>query len=82
MKTTMATLRNQAKQAPKYVLSMIGSGYLADEQTLSSINFTSDVNKARQFSVGFDNPEMKVGVWSALAKIRLGLTEKFEIVNL
>ena len=82
MKTTMATLRNQAKQAPKYILSMLGCGYLADEQTLSSVNFTSDIDKAMQFSVGFDNPQMKVGIWSALSKLRLGTTQKFEIVNL
>lgn len=81
MKTTMATLRKQAKQAPKYVLSINGN-FLADEQTLSSVNLTSDIEKAMQFSVGFDNPEMKIGIWSAYAKMRLGITQKFQTVNI
>ena len=77
------SLRKQAALAPKYVLFIDGAGYLASEQELSGINFSDDVNGARQFSVGFDDPNQKEGIWSATARRFFNNPEiKFEIIYL
>ncbi len=68
MKKQMS-LRKQAQLAPKYVLKMDGAGYLADEQKLSGVNFTDKVEDAMKFSIGFDNPELKTGIWNATARL-------------
>jgi len=58
----------QAELAPKYVLYIEGAGYLADDQSLRGLIFTDELELARKFSVGFDDPAQKLGIWNAEAK--------------
>jgi hypothetical protein len=79
----MASLKKQIKEAPKYVLYIEGAGYLADNQNLTGIIFTDDVKYARLYAVGFDNPEIKLGIWNAEAKKLFNTEEvKFELIYL
>jgi len=65
----MKNLQKQAEQAPKYVIKLdFCEQYVSDTQTLTGVNFTSDIKKARKYSVGFDDPKMKVGIWTAEAQ--------------
>lgn len=58
---TLSTLKKEAAIAPKYVIEVSEGFYLNEKGD----NVTKDVSKALQYSVGFDNEEMKVGYWSA-----------------
>jgi hypothetical protein len=74
------TKKQKLEAAPKYVLFIEGAGYLSDTQRLTGINFTQDINKAQKFAVGFDNPEMKTGIWNAAAKRMFNNPDvKFEV---
>ena len=78
----MATsLRKQAQQAPKYVLHNAEFGYVAENQQLRGVRFTNDINAAMQYSIGFDNPEIKKPYWQAAAKMQEGKAVSFDIVN-
>jgi len=69
---TISQLQKEAKAAPKFVLILNYNNktcYIADTQTLTSLNLTSDVNKARQFSVGFDDENIKQRAWQMTAKL-------------
>lgn len=68
MTTALPSLRKAAANAPKYVLLIEGAGYLASTQGLSGINFTPYLELAMQYSIGFDNPKIKLGIWNAAAK--------------
>lgn len=76
------SLRQQAINAPKYVLYNETLGFLADDQTMTSLNFTPEKELARQFSIGFDDPNQKLGIWNAMGKIKLGSSNIFEAVEL
>lgn len=74
------SLRKQAELAPKYVLFIDGAGYLSNKQGLTGINFTDKVENAEKFSVGFDNEDMKLGIWNAAAKRMFNNADvKFEV---
>jgi hypothetical protein len=65
---TMKQARKQAEQAPKFVLHLENFGlYLSAKQGLSGCNLTPNIAEAMQFSEGFDNPQTKIGIWSAAA---------------
>lgn len=67
--TTIEKLQKQASKAPKYVLKMDGLDlYISSTQPLIGCYITDDVNKAMQFSVGFDNEEMKTGIYTSIAQ--------------
>lgn len=69
---TISQLQKEAKIAPKYVLTLNYKGvdcFISDTQTLTSVNLVSDVNKARQFSVGYDNEQIKLRGWGMTAKL-------------
>lgn len=81
------SIKNAIKNAPKYVLHMEGNGYLAEEQKLTGVNFTHDINLARKFAHGFDNPDDKIDIWNAAVKVTFniqlpGLFNFFEAVDL
>lgn len=64
---TMAQLRQEAKVAPKYVLYTNEFGfdmYVADADKID-MPITDNVKEALWFSVGFDNPDMKLAGWKA-----------------
>lgn len=79
----MASLKKQIQEAPKYVLYIEGAGYLADNQNLTGIIFTDELKNAMLYAVGFDNPEIKLGIWNAEAKKLFNTGEvKFELIYL
>lgn len=78
---TLSTLRKQARNAPKYVLHC-SFGYVADKQELSGCNFTQDINAARQYAVGFDDPAQKAMIWRIAAKAQTGADVSFDVINL
>lgn len=84
MTKTISQLRKEANKAPKYVLKMDGLDlFVADKQALTGCNITEDVKKAKMFSVGFDNEEMKAGVWTAVAQLMTNNKDvKFEVMYL
>lgn len=84
MTKTIQQLRKEAKLAPKYVLKMDGLDlFVAEKQGLTGCNITEDVNKAMMYSVGFDNEEMKTGIWTAAAQRQSNNKDiKFEVVYL
>lgn len=70
------SLRQQAKNAPKFVLFSNEFGYdlfIADTDKID-MEITDTVEEALCFSVGFDNPEMKLGYW----KYRTGYNLKIK----
>ena len=79
MKKTLS-LRKQALLAPKYVLFIDGPGYLADKQNLTGVIFTEELELARKFSIGFDNPVDKLAIWNAEAKRLFNSDVKFEAI--
>lgn len=69
MKKTFSQLQKEARTAPKYILKMDGLDlYVHKKQGLTGCNITEDKKKALAFSVGFDNEEMKSGMWTAIAQ--------------
>jgi hypothetical protein len=77
------SLRKQAQLAPKYVLQMDGLNlFVAEKQGLTGCNLTENINEAMQYSLGFDNEEMKLGIWTATAKRMMNTDVKFNIVHL
>ena len=84
MKKSISRLRKEANKAPKYVLQMdVLNFYVAETQQLSGVNLTNNINKARKYSVGFDNIEMKINVWNAAAKVMFNNSHvKFNVVYL
>lgn len=65
MSKTFSQLRKEANDAPKYVLRSKQFGfdiYIADREK-TDILITDTLGEALQFSVGFDNEEMKLSVW-------------------
>jgi len=64
----MKSLRKQARIAPKFVLVTSQYGfdiYIADEDKVAS-PITNTVEEALEFSVGFDNEQMKLKYYKAL----------------
>jgi hypothetical protein len=57
----MKSLRQQVKEAPKYVIEIVEGFYLDAAMT----NVTQNVSEALQYSVGFDNEKIKSQYWSA-----------------
>lgn len=80
MKPTIKTLQEEVANAPKYVLLIEGLGYLAAKQNQTGVIFTPELELAMQYAEGFDNPEMKLGIWNAQAKRTFGSDIKFEAV--
>lgn len=79
----MKSLQKQAQLAPKYVLQMDGLKlFVAEKQDLTGCNLTNNVNEAMKYSVGFDNEEMKAGIWAATAKRMMNTDVKFKVVYL
>jgi hypothetical protein len=77
------SLRKKAQLAPKYVLQMEELNlFVAEKQGLTGCNLTENISEAMQYSVGFDNAEMKLGIWTATAKRMMNTDVKFNIVNL
>lgn len=69
---TISQLQKEAKSAPKFVLTLTYQGencFISDNQTLTSVNLVTDVDKARKFSVGFDDEKMKSRAWDMTAKL-------------
>lgn len=60
MKKTLSQLRKEAQQAPKYVLQ-VADGFYVNEK---GNNVTQDAGKALQYSVGYDNENMKLSYWN------------------
>lgn len=73
MKTkTISQLQKEARNAPKYVLSLTYQGktcYIREDQTLTSVNLTTSTENARKFSVGFDDENMKSRAWGMTVKL-------------
>jgi len=84
MKKTISKLQKEATQAPKYVLKMDGLDlYISNKQPLIGCDITEDINKAMQFSVGFDNEDTKSGIYTAIAQRMTNNKDvKFEVVYL
>ena len=81
MTKTISQLRKEANKAPKYVLKMDGLDlFISDKQGLTGCNLTDKINEARKYSVGFDNENIKVGVWESEAKRMMNTDIKFNIV--
>jgi len=81
--TNLSQLRKLANAAPKYTLFIEGAGYLYENQNLTGIVFTTDKSKAIKYAVGFDNPDIKTGIWNAEAKKMFNNSNvKFQIVNI
>lgn len=76
------SLQKEANAAPKYVLLIEGLGYLAAKQNQTGVIFTPELELAMQYTEGFDNPEIKLGIWNAQVKRTLGSDIKFEAVYL
>jgi hypothetical protein len=76
------SLRKQAELAPKYVLHIESLGYLADQQHLMGVVFTTELELARKFSVGFDDPQQKIEIWSATLKRQMKTDVKFEAISI
>ena len=76
------SLRKQAQMAPKYVLYIETLGFLANRQGLTGIIFTNSVELAMEYSIGFDDPETKLGIWNAELKRKGWAGFKFEAVEL
>lgn len=81
---TIKQLQKQANLAPKYVLKMNGLDlYISKKQPLIGCDITPDINKAMMFSVGFDNEEIKSGVYTAIAQRMTNNTDvSFKVVYL
>jgi hypothetical protein len=65
MKNTITQLQKQARLAPKYVLHTNEFGYdiyIAGDTSI----ITDKIEEAVQYSVGFDNKEVKLGYWKAV----------------
>lgn len=63
------SLKQQAKEAPKYYLRAINSeNFLCAKLPTSGLKLCTDIDYAMEYSVGFDNPAMKLGYWNAVAK--------------
>ena len=60
MTKTLSQLRKEANAAPKFVIEVVDSFFLNSKGD----NVTQDIEKALQYSVGFDNEEMKIQYWS------------------
>lgn len=75
----MESFRKKANAAPKYVLTH-PLGYLAEKQGLSGVNFCDNINDAREYATGFDNPEDKISIWNSTLKVRQIFGE-FKAVN-
>jgi hypothetical protein len=77
------TLKQQAELAPKYVLYIEGAGYISEkaESPDCAIAFTFNISEAIQYSIGFDNPNMKVGYWRGVAKAFFGHAVDVNIEN-
>lgn len=69
----MKSLRQQAKEAPKFIIELASDLYVAEDQGLTGITTTSIKTEALQYSIGFDSEETKVGYWKAVATRHLGL---------
>lgn len=84
MTKTISQLRKEVKLAPKYVLKMDGLDlFVAEKQGLTGCNITDDLNKAMKYSIGFDNEEMKAGIWTAAVQRQCNNKDmKFEVVYL
>ena len=74
MATTLSA-RKQALLAPKFVLvtNQFGFEMFISDSDKTDIPFTNLQNEALEFSVGFDNPEMKLGYWKAKTGYELEL---------
>ena len=62
-----------AQNAPKFILATNEFGYnlfIADEE-LTNLPATDELKEALQFSVGFDNPEIKRKYYSAISGYNL-----------
>lgn len=58
----MKTLKQQSKEAPKFVLYTNEFGF---DIFINIDTCTEDkIEKATEFSVGFDNPELKLAYWN------------------
>ena len=70
---TFAQQRKEAKQAPKFILKAIDRDiYIAEEQeSIFDCTLTDSKEQAMQFSVGFDNPDMKKAAWTYASKMQL-----------
>jgi len=77
MKKTLS-LRKQALLAPKFVLvtNQYGSDMFISDMEKTNIPVTDTISEALEFSVGFDNPEIKLGYWKA--KTGYNLQVRFE----
>ena len=79
----MASIQKQVNDAQKYVLFIEGAGCLSDNENLIGIKFTDDLKAVMMYAVGFDNPEIKLGIWNAEAKKLFNTGEvKFELIYL
>lgn len=77
------TKKQQLAAAPKYGLYMEGLGWLANEQPLSGVIFTTDKALATQFTENFDNPITKLSIWNAAFANQYKIYDiKFEAVYL
>lgn len=66
---TIQQLHKEASKAHKYVLKMDGLDlYISNKQPLVGYDITDNIKKAMEFSVGFDNEEIKSGVYTAIAQ--------------
>lgn len=84
MKKTIAQLQKEANKAPKYVLKMDGIDlYISDRQPLVGCDITDNIKKAMKFSVGFDNEEIKTGIYTAIAQRMTNNSDvKFQVLYL
>lgn len=75
-------MKEKIKNAPKFGLFIEGAGWLANTQFMNGIVFTDSQDLAMQFSEGFDDPVIKLGIWNAEAKKMFNCDIKFEPVYL
>lgn len=84
MTKTISQLQKEAVATPQYLLKVEGINlWLSNRQNLSGVNLVPNKKGAMKFSVEFDNPEMKAGIWNAAASIQFNNKDvKFEVVKL
>ena len=74
--------KKMAELAPKYGLFIEGAGWLAETQNLTGVLFTEHKELARNFSVGFDDVNIKTGIWNAEVGKLFNCDIKFEAIYL
>ena len=66
----MKNLKLDLKKASKYILKIEGLDlFLSNQQGLRGCNLTENVNDALEYSIGFDDKDVKCNIWNATIRL-------------